>query len=570
MRVSEAIVSALQAEGIHHVFVVPGQAIDPLMDSLSCAPDIKTIICAHEAGAAFMADGYSRASGRIGVCLTTSGPGFTNTLTPLATAFADRVSVLVISGEVSHRQEGRGALQDSSAAGIDTHVMAMPVTVRQLSLSAPEQLYHHLHQLFASMSGPATRGPTHLVIPVDFQSQQIDGSWHAVAPGLCAPRLVDTEQTGQCLSRLNQHERIVILAGAGCAEAGAGDALRQFAEQFSIPVATTLHAKGIFPETHPLSLGGFGWYGNLPAIDAMTGGETRTLLVLGSRLNMLDTLGWHDAFSRFDSLIVNDINPHLVSSVWPVDVFVTGDCLTFLQYLNRSSSLELKHLAATVGIRRHWVQTMKRGGMSHAFTASPSPVHPATVALALQKTAPPDARVFTDSGAHAFFIGHYLLMNSPGRFFSAVRTTGPMGWAIPAAIGAALACPSAPCIAVTGDGCMLMHGTEIQTAARYQVPVIFVVMNNRALGNPQLRARRNNPVLAAEYALPQHDWAMFACALGVQGYTVNHADELESVLATAFARRETALIDIRTGNVPTPTGAFDNHFSRMQTPSGTP
>lgn len=558
MNVSAAIITILKSEGVKYVFAVPGQTIDPLMEILSQDSEIKTIISAHEAGAAFMADGYSRAGNHFGVYITIGGPGFTNTLTALTTAYTDRSPVLAISGEISTKWEGRGGLQDSSSAG----VQIKPVVTKALSLNSPLQLYHHMQQLLTKMLNPATRGPAHLAIATDILRAETHGVWHGIPDSVSKPRIIDQSQLARLQERLFNNHRIVILAGAGCVESGAGKALQQFAERLTIPVATTLHAKGLFPEKHPLSLGVFGWFGNEPAINAITVAKPSVLLVLGSRSGMLDSMLWHPAFSEIESLIIIDINPHALPAEWPVDMFITGDIKASLEYLNTFPLLPAKTFAAQMPLRQSWLQNVKSVEMYRPGTPCHSGLHPGEVTQILSQMLPSQSMIFTDSGAHAFFTGHYWPVEPPGRYFSAIRFMGPMGWAIPAAIGAKLACPLAPCIVVTGDGCMLMHGIEIQTAARYDIPLVCIVMNNCAHGNPKLRAGHFSAELAQMYTLPQHDWAMFARALGAQGFTATNKTELEDAVQAACISGKTTVIDVHTDNSTTPTDTFDQMLQK--------
>jgi acetolactate synthase-1/2/3 large subunit len=170
---------------------------------------------------------------------------------------------------------------------------------------------------------------------------------------------------------------------------------------------------------------------------------------------------------------------------------------------------------------------------------------------------PRTTQLFVDSGAHAFFAGHYWTAYEPGRFFSSIKYMGAMGWAIAAAMGAQLTRPDAPCVVVTGDGCMLMNGVEIQTAARYRIPLICVVFNNSAFGNPKLRADRISPAMGQLHALPTHDWAKFAESIGALGITVDDPVDLTNAFERALAAGTTVVIDVRTGNYPTPTERFD-------------
>ncbi|PTB16820.1 acetolactate synthase I/II/III large subunit [Trinickia symbiotica] len=561
MNVADAIVSALREEGIRHLFCVPGETIDPLLESLTRQHEVKPIICAHEAGAAYMADGYARAGGRFGVYATTSGPGFTNSLTALATACTDRSPLLAISGEVKQERAGRGAFQDSSGAGIRGADMAASITALQLDLTAPSLTWHHLARLLHSMLDHASRGPVHLSIPSDVQGAQATGEWARLPRSLYQPRFVDIGSCDAFWEQVGTKAKVAVLAGSGCVQSDAAEALVRFAESFDIPVATTLPAKGVFPEDHRLSLGVMGWPGNRPAIDALTSGNLDVLFVLGSRLNMLDTLIWTDGFRPRHALIANDINASGVFQDYPVDLPILGDARSCLDALNYAEPSLSARLRASRGDRLDWLFSLKPDGtLTDPIRRSASRLmrlHPAEAITVLRRVMPRSTMLFIDSGAHAFFAGHYWTAFEPRRFFTSIKYMGAMGWAIPAAIGAKLARPNDPCVVVTGDGCMLMHGVEMQTAARYDIPLVCVVLNNSAYGNPKLRADRISPELGRLHELPTHDWAKFAASLGALGMTVHDASDLEDAFEQALQARTAVVIDVRTENVPTPTEAFD-------------
>jgi acetolactate synthase-1/2/3 large subunit len=535
MIVADAIIDVLRQEGVRHLFCVPGAAIDPLLEALSRQHDIEPVICAHEAGAAYAADGYGRASGRFGVYATTSGPGFTNTLTALATAYTDRSAVLALSGEVKREWMGRGAFQDSSVGGMRAMAMATPVTAMQLDLSSPSLTYRYLDRLLHGMLSHATRGPVHLAIPVDVQQAEVTGHWSVLPERVYAPRFLDADGCGAFWRQVGAKSRVAILAGSGCMQSGASSELKRFAERFSVPVASTLSAKGVFPEDHPLSLGVLGWCGNRPAIEAVASGELDVLLVLGSRLNMLDTLVWSPGFKPRHALIVNDINHAGVFRDYQVDLSILGDARTFLQTLNDAAPGTGARLLASAEARHEWVKGLKAESapIGGAQESAPERIHPAEAVAALRRAMPRSTRLFVDSGAHAFFAGHHWTTYEPGRFFSSVKYMAAMGWAIPAAMGAQL------------------------TAARYRVPLICVVFNNSAFGNPKLRADRVSPAMAALHTLPTHDWAQFANSVGALGITVDQPSKLEESFGRALAARTTVVVDVRTGNYPTPTERFD-------------
>lgn len=567
MKVADAILDVLVQEGVRHIFCVPGQPIDPFLESLSCDKRIQTIITAHEAGAAYMADGYSRACRRFGACLSISGPGLTNIITALATASTDASPVLAITGEIRSDWEGRGAFQDGSSAGLYGMEVTAAVTSQRRLINSPVQTTRHLQCLLRTMLGHATRGAVHLSVPVDIQNSQTEETWDPLPSSLYQPRFVDQQSCHAFWPAAGGHPRVAILAGAGCVHSEASEALFAFAERYHIPVATTLAAKGFFPEEHPLSLGVLGWFGHQPAINVLTSGTLDVLFVLGSRLHMLDTLAWDPGLQPRHALIVNDINSHTLFHNYSVALTIHGDartCLEALMVAPVPTRTELEQ-------RRQWLSQLKQHSTSlfvhpECCQSDQQPIHPARAITALRQIMPEHCMLFSDSGAHAFFASHYWLSNNPHQCFSAIKYMGPMGWAVPAAMGAMLARPGTPCVVVTGDGCMLMHGIEIQTAARYCIPLICVVLNNSALGNPKLRADRYSANMGNMHKLPTHDWAGFARSLGAQGITVNQTEELLPAFQQALTTNLTTVIDVRVGNYPTPTESFDASVLRILSP----
>ncbi len=305
---------ALVREGLSHAFLVPGGLIDPFLEDLAGTPGLVPIVAAHEGGAACMADGYARASGRFGVCLCIGGPGVTNTLTGMVAASMDNSPVLLISGQVPTNWEGRGGFQDSSPATLNDLAMLGPAVRKSLAVENIHLAGHHLRSALTAMLSGA-QGPVHLSLPTDIQRGNISPPWIELDPAVYRPRVLDPEALERALGILSPKElekapeRIAILAGAGVEKSGCSDDLIRFAEAYAIPVATTLRAKGVFPEDHPLSLGVFGYAGHRHAIEGLTSGEVEVLLVLGSGLSQRDTLFWDSKMLPRRALIHADIDP---------------------------------------------------------------------------------------------------------------------------------------------------------------------------------------------------------------------------------------------------------------------
>jgi acetolactate synthase-1/2/3 large subunit len=553
MLTTNYILEAFRCEGITHVFLVPGGLIDPFLPALDAITGIMPIVAGHEGGAACMADGYARASGRFGVCFAIGGPGVTNMVTAVAAARTDSSPVMVISGQVPTDWEGRGGFQDSSPAALNDVAIFQPLAISSLMVENIHLVHHHLRASLTKMLA-GTKGPVHLSLPTNIQRGEVQAPWAKLDESLYAPRFVDRHGIERLWRVLVPPDnspapvRIVALAGAGVEKSGATGDLIAFAERFEIPVATTLRAKGVFPEDHRLSLGIFGYAGHRSAIDTILSDDMEVLLVLGSSLSQRDTLFWDRKMLPSRALVQVDIDPQVISRTWPTEVGIVGDCGRVLQVLMTYDYELPQSLAATNGERRTWLETIRAAGPrcyeGNNTTSTAVPLHPARVVSELRCAMPRDTVLVVDSGAHRAFCGHYWESYGPRSYFSATNL-GPMGWAIPAGIGAKAARPEKPLVVVTGDGCMLMHGIEIQTAARYGIPAIFVVINNGALGNVWLRAVKEGPGPAALTEIPLHDWAGFARSLGLAAATVHKPEDLAPAFQKALALGAPYLVDVR-------------------------
>lgn len=554
MKGTEFILHALHTEGINHVFMVPGGLIDPFLPAFEKTTGVKPIVAAMEAGAAYMADGYARASGNFGTCLAIGGPGLTNMTTAVSAAWTDGSPVLVISGEVPTFMEGFGGFQDASTFTYDDASIFRTITGLSLEIENHHLLNHVLHRAIVSMFS-LRRRPVHLGLPVDVQENEVAAEYRSVAGSVRRPRPLDAGAAEEACKRISagggfpHHAvKMVILAGAGVEHGDASEALRRFAERFQVPVATTLRAKGVFPENHPLSLGVFGYAGTRHATEAILSDELELLVVLGSSLQERDSMHWSEKLSpQRGAIMVNVLNEGLEPK-YPGSTAVMGDAGAFLNHVMEAPGGHLEALDKGKEARSAWTRSIKdhseRLYDAGNCDSDAVPIHPARVIRQLRMAMPEDTVCLVDSGAHRAFCGHYWESYGPREYISAT-TIGPMGWAIPASIGAKLARPDRPCVVVTGDGCMLMHGMEIQTAGRYNIPVVFVVINNAALGNVWLRASKMGRLPEELVTLPDHDWAGFARSLGVQGATVTKPEELQGVFSRALSANGPFLIDVK-------------------------
>jgi acetolactate synthase I/II/III large subunit len=559
---TDFILDALVAEGLAHLFMVPGGLVDPFLPALARQTKIKPVIAAHEGGAVYMADGYARASGRFGAALGIGGPGSCNMATAVAAAKTDGSPVLVMTGEVPVELEDRGAFQDASQATLnDTAVMA-PLTRLSSTVARADNLNHWFRHALTTMWAQP-RGPVHLSLTHDALAGECTTDYVEVAGFFAQAQTLSTEAAETALKLLADQtgakSRIAVLAGAGVEHDAAAARLKEIAERWSIPVVTTLRAKGVLPEDHPLSLGVFGYAGTRHATSAILGGELDCLLVLGSGFNERDTMHWTVRERSKAFMIHVNTDMEELTANGDLGHVVPGSCHAFLDLMHERAADIAPALAAGEARRREWLAAIKAKPRLYDIenlSRRTAPIHPATAIAALRKALPRDGIVLVDSGAHRAFAGHYWSAYEPRTYISATNL-GPMGWAIPAAVGVQCARSERRVAVITGDGCMQMHGIEVQTAARYRLPIVYVVINNSALGNVWLRARQYGALPAELTSVPDHDWAAFARALGAQGFTVRDPTQLEATFQQALAAGTTALVDVKADkNCPTPVYDF--------------
>ncbi len=553
MKGTNYVLSALASEGIDTIFLVPGGLIDPFLSAFENTPQIKPIIAAQEGGACYMADGYARASGNFGACMAIGGPGLTNMTTAISTAWTDMSPVLVLSGEVSTSMEGLGGFQDASASSFNDTEILRSVTAMSLSIENPHLLNHHFRQALLTMLG-RRKSPVHLSLPRDVQEADIAVLHEPLDRSLTEPRLLDSRAMERFWNMLapgaafeKRADKIAILAGYGAEDSDASTGLIRLAETFHIPVATTLKAKGLFPEDHQLSLGVFGYSGTRHSSTALLDDDLELLIVLGSGLNERDTMHWNARLRSERGLFQVNVSPEAISAVYGGGVSVVGDASAFLNRLMSEPAEMLGHLDAGKAVRREWLAGIRKLPRLYDVENCSSeavPLHPARVVSEMRRVMPRETVALVDSGAHRAFAGHYWESYEPRTYISATNL-GPMGWAIPAGVGVKAARPDRPCAVITGDGCMLMHGLEIQTAARFGLPVIYVVINNAAFGNVWLRASQMGPGPSELTSLPDYDWAAMAKAFGLGSLTVRHPRELAPAFQQALESKAAFLIDVK-------------------------
>ena len=554
--VAQMLLRYLQLEGATTLFGVPGGAVMHLLNELKDQRQtFRYVIARHETGAAYMADGYARVSGKLGVVLVTSGPGATNALTGTMNAQAAGVPLLTLTGEVSEAFFGMGYLQEGTDAGLNVDAIYGNATGYSAIVTAPTNAQTLLEQALRDALGRPGRA-AHLSLPDDvmaaaapaFRMPGKPANYRSLAGG-CERAALQPAFDALLAARLP-----LILLGSGSAAALSGGGLAAFTafvERFAIPVMTTPDAKALFPESHPLSLRCFGqafcewtkFYMVPPLLDPADQSlpaQYDTLLVLGTQLGGFATNKWDATLWPAGALMQVDLNPDVIGRVRPIDIGVVGELGAAIALLSELGS-QAEPDCAAVAARRGFIARIK-AQQSPYFSpqerdATGGPIEPAAVMKVLSQGLPAGSEIFIDSGNCVGWALHYLEVDPPTRVHSALAM-GPMGFAVGAVVGAKLAAPGRPCLAIVGDGAFLMHGTEVSAAAACRLGAIWLVLDNQDLAMVSQGMKQafhdTSGVWTDYYSLGHNDLAAMARALGADAYQVNDVADLQHALGAAL------------------------------------
>ena len=569
MKSKRYLIEALKSEGIEHVFLVPGGELDPLVFEFLEEGSIELICSAIEGGAAFMADGYSRSSNKFGVCAAIGGPGILNMVTAVATAAADHSPMLVISGDIPTAEDGKGIIQDSSSLGINTSAILAPIVSGQVEAHLANQIPFGLKTLMNKMLTPSSRGPVHLSMTLDIQDHDVpDGStYKSFSDSLMQAKYLNEKAFEEAFTALAEGKKVVIYAGSEIRKSCSWELLTKFAEKYHIPVATTISAKGAISEHHELSLGTVGWVIHPYANKLILEDNIDVMLCIGAQLNSAETMSGCADFKAKKTIITYSSFHNVFQNI-DYDFEVLGDSFSFLTKVLEVNDARSDRLIQSKKFREEWLRSVKAlCNNKNAFdilniTSNNTPIHPARLVKALRDIFPQDTIMAIDSGAHMLFAFHYWTVTDPTQVITALDYMGTMGWAWGAVIGSKAALPKRPHVLFTGDACTLMHGMEIKTAVQYDLPVVFVISNNRAYGNPKLRAMKISEKANKFMDVPAFDFAALGRSLGAEGFTVRDPNELEVTLEKAYRLNKAVVVDVIVGNVATPTEIYDKYFAQ--------
>ena len=524
---AQILIKVLEDLGVDTVFGYPGGAVLPIYDALYDSK-ITHYLTRHEQGAAHAADGYARASGKVGVCFATSGPGATNLVTGLATAYMDSVPVVAITGQVATSLLGRDSFQEADITGI-----TMPITKHNYLVKSPEELAQTVAEAFyiASTGRP---GPVLIDIPKDVSAAKAKYSFPGEVrlPGYQPKLNPDEEEVEKALALINKAEKPVIFTGGGVVNAGASEQLLQLAEKINAPVVASLMGLGGFPGNHPLFLGMLGMHGTKPANYAVS--ECDLLLAVGVRFDDRVT-GDIKSFAPLAKIIHIDIDPAEINKNVRVDVPLVGDVKNSLQLL--LERVEEKN-------QEKWLSYIFELKQKYPLTYNQDcGLKPQKVIETLYQKTHGEAIIVTDVGQNQMWAAQYYRYNYPRSFISS-GGLGTMGYGLPAGIGAKVAKPDRQVIVITGDGGIQMNSQEFMTAAHYNIPVKVVILNNGYLGMVRQWQELFHQRRYSHTELNNPDFVKLAEAYGILGLRVKKVESLEDKLTELLNHPGPAVLDV--------------------------
>jgi acetolactate synthase-1/2/3 large subunit len=533
---AQSLVRSLERVGVDTVFGIPGGAILPAYDPLYDSATVRHILVRHEQGAGHAAEGYAVATGRVGVCMATSGPGATNLVTPIADAHMDSVPIVAITGQVAGPAIGTDAFQEADIRGI-----TMPITKHNFLVTHPEDIPEAIASAF-HIAGTGRPGPVLVDITKDALQARSRFAWppQLHLPGYRPVTKPHSKQVKEAAKLIAESTRPVLYVGGGVGKAGAAAELKELAELTGIPVVTTLMALGVFPDSHPQNLGMPGMHGTVAAVGALQ--RSDLLIALGTRFDDRVT-GQLSTFAPLAKVIHADIDPAEISKNRLADVPIVGDCKEVISEL-----LGLLRAAETlpqIGDWARYLQDLKRRyPTGFDFPEDLRLLSPQHVIQRIGQITGPDAYYAAGVGQHQMWAAHYLPFELPGRWLNS-GGLGTMGYCVPAAMGAKVGRPDATVWGIDGDGCFQMTNQELVTCALEGIPVKIAVINNQSLGMVRqwqtlfYEGRYSNTDLKTN-RIP--DFPKLAEAMGCVGLRAEAPDDVDSVIEKALSINDVPVV----------------------------
>src|SRR5271157_1015357 len=554
---ARALIRSLEKEGVTTIFGYPGGQILPTYDELYDS-DIRHILVRHEQAAAHAADGYARATGRVGVCLATSGPGATNLVTGIATAYMDSIPMVAITGQVPTSLIGNDAFQEADITGI-----SIPITKHNYLIKDVKQLPRTIKEAFfiASTGRP---GPVLVDIPKDVQANAMDFSYpeeiqmQNYKPTYSGHPL----QIKKASALIEKAERPVIIVGGGAITAGASHEVKQLAEAIMAPVTSTLMGKGAFPEDHPLSVGMLGMHGTRYANYAII--DSDVLIAVGVRFSDRVT-GKIQSFAPNAKIIHIDIDPAELGKNVKVDVPIVGDAKSILKKLIATLKIKLPKTAEW----NHKINLWKKE-YPLDYEKECAELKPQCIVECINDLIK-DGIFVTEVGQNQMWAAHYIRCKRPRTFISS-GGLGTMGYGFPAAIGAKVGCPDKDVWDIAGDGSIQMNIQELATVVENEIPVRVAILNNGYLGMVrQWQELFYNRRYSYTNMTGQPNFVKVAEAYGAEGIEIDRMEDVKDAILTASRSDKTVFLDFKVAREENvfpmvPAGASINEFVEYRRP----
>jgi acetolactate synthase-1/2/3 large subunit len=534
---AQALIRALEELGVDTVFGIPGGAILPVYDPMFDSKKLHHILVRHEQGAGHAATGYAQATGKVGVCIATSGPGATNLVTPIADAYMDSVPIVAITGQVSSNLIGTDGFQEADICGI-----TMPITKHNFLVTRAEDIPRALAEAFHIA---ATGRPGPVLVDVAKDAMQASAPFHWPVelnlPGYRPVSKPHGKQIREAARLITQAKRPVLYVGGGVLKARATDELLALAELTDAPVVTTLMARGAFPDSHRQHLGMPGMHGSVAAVTALQ--KSDLIVALGARFDDRVT-GKLSSFAPDAKVVHADIDPAEISKNRVADVPIVGDCREVLVEL--AGAVRAEQAAGRTADYTAWWEALDdwRTRYPRGYETVPGELAPQYVIERIGKIAGPDAIYTTGVGQHQMWAAQFINYEKPYTFLNS-GGAGTMGYGVPAAMGAKAGRPDATVWAIDGDGCFQMTNQELATCALNNIPIKIAVINNGALGMVRqwqtlfYNQRYSNTDLQSR-RIP--DFVKLAEAYGCVGLRCESPDQVDSVIEKAMAINDAPVV----------------------------
>ncbi|MGA2934917.1 MAG: biosynthetic-type acetolactate synthase large subunit [Methanomicrobiales archaeon] len=527
---AKILIEGLQREGVETIFGYPGGVVLPIYDELYNAP-IRHILVRHEQAAAHAADGFARASGRVGVCLATSGPGACNLVTGIATAYMDSVPIVALTGQVPTNLLGNDAFQEADISGI-----TLPITKHSYLVKDTRDLSRVIREAFF-VARTGRPGPVLIDLPKDISTNQVEDvplKDPVFLRGYQPTLKGHTRQIEKALSLLATAERPVIYAGGGIIASNASGELVELAERFMIPVTTTLMGIGCIPCDHPLNLGMLGMHGTEYANFAIT--ECDLLLAIGVRFDDRVT-GKVSTFAPHAKIIHIDVDPAEIGKNKPIDVPIVGDARAVLQAM-------LQKIEKGGG-RENWLEKIRMWKKKHPLKyEEDGKLRPQFIIQELSNLLKGEGIIVSEVGQNQMWTAQYYCFRRPRSWLTS-GGLGTMGYGFPASMGAHFARPDEVVFDIAGDGSFQMNIQELGTVSHYKIPVKVAILNNMFLGMVRQWQELFYDRRYSFTELPPVDFVKIAAAYGVDGMRVDSPDGVREALKTAIETEGPFVLDFR-------------------------